>query len=599
MNSNFWKAIKIWSQKPHVVNKRLAGVTVASSWKSPSSFTSFSDVVEKTAELNKVATERVADVITELKWEKESVWTDELPMNQDSNDCYLSLRKCIPKQPNRYQPVYELEFIDFKLNQAVYIPLLRNDETKDNLLPSCAYALSLADDKIHLEIHNDGESGAWIHNNVLPKLQKWFAEMDECDAIGAQSLRLVSFEAYNELYQHIKEKYVHNITSIWPECTDPQKFIHEDVAIAAYLIQLWRQESRELGLDVNYRQSFFDIGCGNGLLVYLLTCEGYPGKGIDIRARKIWSLYPPEVQLEVSTLSPSETTAFTEFDWLLGNHSDELTPWLPVMALQSSMQRSSDRLPTRFWVLPCCPFSFWGKFQREKFSGSSQSRYAEYLRFVAHVGETCGYRVEEDRMRIPSTRRTCFVGRTEQRSAEQWRPVASAKSQLIGGGGGGGDFKPRAAVEPVRNCTRVERSILDRIVELTVKNLLAAGSSAHVSGGQWNAGGTLVLGELVRLIGREFSDLHLLKSECGGIQTLLRNHSHIFVVEKKAVRLRSPLELSAQQWRSQQRPNNKKLKTQQTQQTQLEKTKTCWFFQRHPDGCPLTGDTCRYLHVDL
>jgi len=111
MNSNFWKAIKIWSQKPHVVNKRLAGVTVASSWKSPSSFTSFSDVVEKTAELNKVATERVADVITELKWEKESVWTDELPMNQDSNDCYLSLRKCIPKQPNRYQPVYELEFI--------------------------------------------------------------------------------------------------------------------------------------------------------------------------------------------------------------------------------------------------------------------------------------------------------------------------------------------------------------------------------------------------------------------------------------------------------------------------------------------------------
>lgn len=295
-------------------------------------------------------------------------------------------------------------------------------------------------------------------------------------------------------------------------------------------------------------------------------------------------------------MRPSETIAFTEFDWLLGNHSDELTPWLPVMALQSSIERGSHRLATRFWVLPCCPFSFWGKFQREKFnssgsnssSSSNQSRYAEYLRFVAHVGETCGYRTDEDRMRIPSTRRTCFVGRTAQRTADEWRLVASAKSALIGGGS---HFQPRSAVEPVRNCTRVDRTILNRIVELTVKNLLAAGSPAP---GQWNAGGTLDLAELVRLIAEEFTDFHKLKSECGGIQTLLRNHSHIFVVEKGTARLRSPLELSAQQWRSLQKPNNKKLKTQETP----GKTKACWFFQRHPDGCPLTSDTCRYLHAD-
>ena len=264
------------------------------------------------------------------------------------------------------------------------------------------------------------------------------------------------------------------------------------------------------------------------------------------------------------------------------------------MALQSSIERTNDRLPTRFWVLPCCPFSFWGKFQREKFSGSSnnsssQSRYAEYLRFVAHVGETCGYQVEEDRMRIPSTRRTCFVGRTVQRTADEWRLVASAKTQMIGEGS---RFQPRAAVEPVRNCTRIDRTIIDRIVELTVKNLLTTGSPA--AAGQWNGGGTLNLSELVRLIAEEFSDFHRLKSECGGIQTLLRNHSHIFVVEKKAVRLRSPLEVSAQQWRSLQKPNSKKLKALPTQ----EKTKTCWFFQHHPDGCPLTHDTCRYLHAD-
>lgn len=86
---------------------------------------------------------------------------------------------------------------------------------------------------------------------------------------------------------------------MWPECTDPQKFIHEDVAIAAYLILVWHKEREELKLGEDYKQSFIDIGCGNGLLVYLLASEGYPGKGIDIRARKIWSCYPSEIQLEV------------------------------------------------------------------------------------------------------------------------------------------------------------------------------------------------------------------------------------------------------------------------------------------------------------
>jgi tRNASer (uridine44-2'-O)-methyltransferase len=73
---------------------------------------------------------------------------------------------------------------------------------------------------------------------------------------------------------------------------------------------LWRQEQKELELDVDYRQSFIDIGCGNGLLVYLLTSEGYPGKGIDIRARKIWSFYPSEIKLEVTINSSKNSNRF-------------------------------------------------------------------------------------------------------------------------------------------------------------------------------------------------------------------------------------------------------------------------------------------------
>lgn len=36
--------------------------------------------------------------------------------------------------------------------------------------------------------------------------------------------------------------------------------------------------------------------------------------------------------LQVASLTPSEQTLFPEADWLIGNHSDELTPWIPVMA---------------------------------------------------------------------------------------------------------------------------------------------------------------------------------------------------------------------------------------------------------------------------
>lgn len=58
----------------------------------------------------------------------------------------------------------------------------------------------------------------------------------------------------------------------------------------------------------------------------------YRGKGIDLRERKIWCYYGGRADLEVCSLTPSDVTVFPEFDWLIGNHSDELTPWIPLMA---------------------------------------------------------------------------------------------------------------------------------------------------------------------------------------------------------------------------------------------------------------------------
>jgi tRNASer (uridine44-2'-O)-methyltransferase len=50
---------------------------------------------------------------------------------------------------------------------------------------------------------------------------------------------------------------------------------------AAYLLLLWEEERRTTGLTD--KQTFIDLGCGNGLLVYILTCEGHRGVGVDIR----------------------------------------------------------------------------------------------------------------------------------------------------------------------------------------------------------------------------------------------------------------------------------------------------------------------------
>ena len=77
----------------------------------------------------------------------------------------------------------------------------------------------------------------------------------------------------------------------------------------------------------------------------------------------------------METIFPSQNTTFMNHDWLIGNHSDELTPWIPVMAAATSHH-------TKFMVLPCCPFEFHKKFQRKT---SGISVYRDHLNYVKEV----------------------------------------------------------------------------------------------------------------------------------------------------------------------------------------------------------------------
>ena len=110
MDENFWKTVRIWSQKPHVVNKRLIGVATLASWKFVSSFSCWQDIVDKNAQLIGLNEDQVLEAISQMEWEKSGCWANE-ELSMNPSHCLVSLRKCLPKQPRRHQPVFELEFI--------------------------------------------------------------------------------------------------------------------------------------------------------------------------------------------------------------------------------------------------------------------------------------------------------------------------------------------------------------------------------------------------------------------------------------------------------------------------------------------------------
>ena len=174
----------------------------------------------------------------------------------------------------------------------------------------------------------------------------------------------------------------------------------------------------------------FALSCGNGLLTHILTAEGYDGKGIDLRARTSWSHYPQTTQnnIHVHAFDPSLPDSFLkEGIFIIGNHADELTPWLPVL---STIHSASGYLS-----IPCCSWTFEAKYERsstENFIPASPefietlnlggdgvyvSSYSMYRIWLASLSLHCGWEVECETLRIPSTRNWAIIGRLGRSSS--------------------------------------------------------------------------------------------------------------------------------------------------------------------------------------
>ncbi len=100
---------------------------------------------------------------------------------------------------------------------------------------------------------------------------------------------VVGRERFQDTYMALKGKYAEELMRGWAEKTDPSKHVFEDLGIAAFLIELWR-DTYPLSAG-QPPGGFVDVGCGNGLLVHILRRERYRGFGFDLRARKSWPAY--------------------------------------------------------------------------------------------------------------------------------------------------------------------------------------------------------------------------------------------------------------------------------------------------------------------
>ncbi|KAK1825182.1 tRNA(Ser) Um(44) 2'-O-methyltransferase [Friedmanniomyces endolithicus] len=366
--------------------------------------------------------------------------------------------------------------------------------------------------------------------------------------------RLIPQKRYQDTYTRLKTQYGRKLAEQWIEVTDPGKHVFEDLGIAAFLVEVWRDmyvlpgeaiEGEGGGGGRVAFPGFVDIGCGNGVLTYILLSEGYPGWGFDARKRKTWSIFPPEIQehLQQRLLVPEvfqscprrDEQAYDDSTWhdgifrnapgsfIISNHADELTAWTPLLAYLNG---------SSFIAIPCCSHDLAGsRFRAPPSTKATKARtstttpgisdktprrlpqqqqqdpapqtadhqsnsavtkatkshvpesgslartpsqqqkkmpsaYATLCSYVRSLAQDVGFEVEEEVLRIPSTRNLCVVGRRRR-----------GRGSRTACGEADADADADAVAEEV--AARRERVV--GIVELEV------GRSVEVVGGEWIA----------------------------------------------------------------------------------------------------------------
>ncbi|KAF3905179.1 hypothetical protein AA313_de0205688 [Arthrobotrys entomopaga] len=326
---------------------------------------------------------------------------------------------------------------------------------------------------------------------------------------------IVPREKYQNVYQKLKAKHADKLCQLFASngyegkgCREVDK-IFEELGIASFCICVWEEiygplvtkERERTGLNKDEREAnsspkvdppfvgFVDLGCGSGVLTYVLRQEGWPGYGFDARKRKIWKSFDQNVAscLIESTLLPSvidgsqtfnanaiaipnpvvrpgfytrgqnpaghpsplytvpgstrvyHSGVFPEGTFLICNHGDELTAWTPLLAALSKCP---------FVTIPCCSFDLAGRkfraqarkqlYQGEKRrQESKQSTYQSLIDYIENLSLEVGFNVEKEWLRIPSTRNLAILGGVISLQSEEVSCEALIKKIIRREGGEG------------------------------------------------------------------------------------------------------------------------------------------------------------------
>lgn len=261
--------------------------------------------------------------------------------------------------------------------------------------------------------------------------------------------------------------------------------------------------------------------------------------------------------------------------WIIGNHSDELTPWIPVVARRLNA--------SGFFILPCCPYDFFKKYQRYgNLPGSSTSTYHNYIEYVCKIGDDFGYRPGLDKLRIPSTKNICVVGVDCKDKFEPGvlsRRVEDLLEQLKRGDAGTSiaRFVPRS-VESAYEAPKVDKTVSTSIVNKIFSLLLRDWNEEWNV--DWYAGEKISFHQILDNLTTD--EKMKLKGAGNGLRTLVKSNKHLFVVDHNFVSLRKPSEHDLQNVSKSSRDKIK--------------TCTCYFYANHPQGCPLPSELCTYKH---
>nr|pir hypothetical protein C23G10.7 - Caenorhabditis elegans [Caenorhabditis elegans] len=416
------------------------------------------------------------------------------------------------------------------------------------------------------QANSSQEHFEFMKKQAFKQLYTWLKGIDLSKS-SRKTNSLLDKESYIKTYRHIREDYGRGMIKGWTENSNPQKSIFEDCGIASYINELVNSDL------LPKPNKFVDIGCGNGLLVHLLNKIGMSGYGIDVRHRNIWKTTLKDVDLREMPVDPqivvqNEPHFDLDVDLLIGNHSDELTPWIPVMAA---------KLNCNFFLIPCCPFNFFGKYANNgSHLGPKRivSQYESFFEWTVSVAERLGFDVKIDRLAIPSTKRLCIIGRVPEGG------LCPNVDETINSMTEGQKFIARPKEIKTTNCMNIPVTDRERIAKKLFDFVLNYSDAVRDG---WRCGGEVPLAQLAALLTEE--DKKLMKDQDGGLQTFLRNQHQIFHVYQATARLRDfrqPVVQKRQSWKP------KKAET-------IRKA-PCWMSLHHPDGCPVGQEACRYEH---